>query len=93
MRYAFIEAHREEFTIIRMCRVLDVSSSGYYGWRGRPESERARRHRRLGELIEAFFKASHETYGSRRLRDDLCDAEEKGAGAKMFASAARLTGL
>jgi putative transposase len=71
VRYAFIEAYREEFTITRMCRVLEVSPSGYYDWRGRPESARRCRHKRLGELIEAFFKESDKTYGSRRLRKDL----------------------
>lgn len=76
MRYAFIEAHREEFTLVRMCRVLGVSPSGYYDWRGRRESARSRRHKRLGKHLEAFFKASHETYGSRRLRDDMHDAGE-----------------
>lgn len=76
MRYAFIEAHREEFTVIRMCRVLRVSPSGYYDWRRRPASVRAGRHRRLGEFMVTFFKASDETYGSRRLRDDLHDVGE-----------------
>lgn len=35
MRYEFIEDHREEFSIVGMCRALQVSKSGYYDWRKR----------------------------------------------------------
>lgn len=40
MQYAFMAAHREEFAITVMCRVLAVSSSGYYDWLGREPSQR-----------------------------------------------------
>ncbi len=32
MKYGFIQAHRQEFLIVVMCDVLEVSRSGYYGW-------------------------------------------------------------
>jgi len=32
VRYAFIEAHRLEFSIRAMCRVLKVHFSGFYTW-------------------------------------------------------------
>lgn len=40
MRFQFIEDHRDEFSVIQMCAVLDVSPSGYYAWQGRPPSGR-----------------------------------------------------
>jgi len=40
MRFQFIEDHRGEFPVIPMRKVLAVSPSGYYTWRGRPPSKR-----------------------------------------------------
>jgi transposase InsO family protein len=39
MRYRFIHRHRRRFPVGRICALLEVSRSGYYGWRRRPESE------------------------------------------------------
>lgn len=61
----------------RMCRVLEVSSSGYYDWLRRPESHRAVWHRRLSQSICQSFKDSRETYGARRVRDDLVEVGER----------------
>jgi putative transposase len=52
-------------------RVLAVSESGYYEWRGRPPSRRAVRHAWLTEQIQAVHQASRGTYGSRRVHAEL----------------------
>jgi putative transposase len=71
MRYEFIERHRTEHSILLMCRVLEVSPSGFYAWRGRPESRRSREDRRLKALIRSAFYVSRESYGTVRIRDEL----------------------
>ena len=71
MRFQFIEDHRGEFPVIQMCEVLDVSSSGYYAWRGRPPSAREMANRELLDKIEAVFEESDQTYGSPRVHQAL----------------------
>jgi putative transposase len=53
------------------CRVLGVSRSGYYEWKGRPESARAARDKELLKLIEAVHADSRGSYGSPRVAAEL----------------------
>jgi putative transposase len=57
--------------VTSMCLWLDVSTSGYYEWRKRPESATAQRRERLKELIVDVFDDSDETYGHRRVHAEL----------------------
>jgi hypothetical protein len=50
---------------------LDVSRSGYYGWRSRPESATSQRREELKLLIEKAFDMPDGTYGHRRIQDQL----------------------
>lgn len=54
-----------------MCRLLHVSTSSYYAWRSRPESERARQNHELVTQIEAVHQESNQTYGSPRIHQCL----------------------
>ena len=54
-----------------MCRVLGVSTSGYYAWRSRPLSKRAREDAELLERIQAIHQASNGTYGGPRIHAEL----------------------
>lgn len=60
-------------SIAKMCVWLDVSRSGYYEWRSRPESATVRRRDELKALIRRSFEASDGTYGYRRVHADLAD--------------------
>jgi len=55
-----------------MCEVLEVSRSGFYAWRSRPESERSKRHRELIEEIKKIHSDRNmESYGSPRVHREL----------------------
>ena len=59
--------------VVKLCRVLDVSLSGFYAWQTRPDSTHARRDRQLRVLIRASHEASRGAYGSPRIHRDLRD--------------------
>lgn len=54
-----------------MCRVLNVSASGFYGWLKEPGGKRGKDDEALCDQIKKAFDASRETYGSRRIRREL----------------------
>jgi len=76
VKYAFIKAHRNEFDTAVMCRLLDVSRSGFYEWLRNPLSDRALEDQRLLGLIRAAYAASHGVYGAPRIFLDLREAGE-----------------
>jgi putative transposase len=53
--------------ITRMCAWLEVSKSGFYEWRSRPESATAKRREELKLLVTKSFDDSDGTYGHRRI--------------------------
>lgn len=75
MKYAFIKRNQETFTVARMCKMMGVSHSAYYDWLKRPESARSLEDKRLGEKVKKSHEKSRETYGTRRICQDL---EEDG---------------
>ena len=72
-----IERCREAFPVRMMCRCLRVSSSGYYGWRDRPLSTRARENQRLLDRVRALHAQSDGVPGAGRIRGDLRDEGER----------------
>ena len=56
-----------------MCRALSVSRSGYYNWRGRPDSQRTIDNKRLDAHIQAIYKKHKGRYGSPKIADELND--------------------
>lgn len=84
-RYELIDAEEDtmtetgerKYTITKMCDWLDVSTSGFYEWRGRPASATARRRARLAGAVERIFAGSDETYGHRRIHAQLARESER----------------
>jgi len=73
VRFAFIESEKAEFPIELLCEILGVSRSGFYAWRGRPESSRAREDRRLKLEIASIHSAHKGRYGSPRIQEDMLE--------------------
>jgi putative transposase len=60
-----------------MCRVLEVSRSGFYDWLNRLESSRSKRHRHLIAKIRQIHIENRQIYGSPRIHGELVDQGEK----------------
>ncbi len=75
-----------------MCRTLGVSTSGYYDWRQRPESQRSQEDQRLVVEIKAIHQESRRTYGAPRIHHEL---QERGVrcSRKRVARLMRLHGV
>lgn len=67
MKFRIVEDCRKDYPVRVICRALDVSASGYYAWRDRPESPRkAENHRLLGD-IQRLHHEHAGRYGSPRI--------------------------
>jgi len=73
MKYEFIEEYRYEYRIEIMCRVLEVSRSGYYRWWRLGENRQDRRDKALVEHIKRAYERGRGTYGSPRITAELKD--------------------
>jgi hypothetical protein len=71
MIYACVEAEKANHRENAMCRTLKGSKSGFYGWRDRPPSARAKSDAALSEKIVRIHRDSRETYGAPRVHFEL----------------------
>jgi putative transposase len=76
VKFALIEAEKASCPIAISCKALDVSRPGFYAWRGRPESTRARDDHRLEVKVRESFERSRKNYGSPRILKDLKAQDE-----------------
>ncbi len=77
MKYAYIRKTQYQYSVIRLCDLLEVSTSGYYDWCDRPMSSRDIKNQHLLAKLRCFYQASFRTYGAPRLHKDLLDSGEK----------------
>jgi transposase InsO family protein len=76
-----------------MCRVLKVSTSGYYAWCKRPPSERRRADQKLSQRIHEIHEKSKGTYGAPRIHAELADVDEFHVSRKRVARLMRIEHL
>jgi len=92
VRYAFVAAHRREFRLTTMCRVLRVHRSGFYAWMKTPQSRRAIEDERIVRKIRTSYQASDGVYGSPRVHRDLREDGER-CGEHKVARLMRVNGI
>jgi len=76
VKYAYIRDNQHHYPIVRLCALLDVSTSGYYDWRNRPPSKQTTENQRITAKIRCLHKSSYEIYGSPNIHKDLLDEGE-----------------
>jgi len=92
VRYACIRRHEGQFTVVLMCRVLEVGRAGYYAWRRRKPSARAQDDTQLRVAIRAIHAESRGRYGRPRIHRAL-RGQQLRCSPKRVARLMRLEGL
>ena len=71
MTFRFVEDNRHLWPVRLLCEALEVSTAGYYAWRGRPVSARQQRREALVVEIRAIHAEVKARYGSPRVHAEL----------------------
>ena len=88
-----MRANQDSLPVATMCRLLDVSASGYYAWLERAPSARAVSDAELLEKIRAIHTASRSTYGAPRILHELRETHELHVSRKRVARLMREAGI
>lgn len=92
MRFRFIETEKADYPVALLCRVLQVSRSGFYSSRKRPRAPRSCEDHRLTLAIAEIHARSRGCYGSLRVHAELCERGQR-SGRKRVARLMRAAGL
>jgi putative transposase len=68
VKYAWIQEQHAEFPVSSLCRILEVSRSGYYEWLARPPSAHTDTEQQIAAKVQQYFAQGRGTYGTRRLK-------------------------
>jgi len=76
MRYIFVQDEAKNHSIELLCKVMEVSRSGYYAFNTKSVSTREKTNNRLMPMISEIFYANRNAYGYRRMSDALKEQGE-----------------
>jgi putative transposase len=91
--YLFVGKEKANHPVVTMCRVLGVSTSGYYAWRKRGPSPRSQRDGELTAVIRTIHEGSRGTYGAPRVHAELVLGYGIGCSRKQVARLMRAAGI
>ena len=93
MRFLFIRAEKASYPLTVLCRVLEVSRSGYYAFEKRGPSKGESSDRELTVQIQEVHQKSRQTYGSPRVHRELREGRRHRVGRKRVARLMRSAGI
>ena len=93
MRFLFIRAEKAKYPCTVLCRVLEVSRSGYYEFEKRVPSKRASADQELTIQIQEVHQKSRQTYGSTRVHRELRKGRRNRFGRKRVAMLMGFAGI
>jgi len=75
MRYQWIKKHRRSYPLALMCRILEVSTSGFYDWSDRKSPPRRQHRDQIAQAAARSHFESHRIYGYRKVCEDLTEQQ------------------
>src|SRR5262245_55817282 len=68
VKYAWLYQQHTAFRVSHMCRLLEVSRSGYYEWLSCPPRTPTDADQEVQDKIQCYFAQGRGTYGTRRIK-------------------------
>jgi len=94
MKYAWIKEHRDDYSVVQLCRAMRVSKSGFYRWLDSEPSQRSKRTASIRASVLEIHQQSHGIYGSRKIAEKLkADSELETACRNTVAKAMQDLGI
>ena len=88
MKYAWIKEHRDEYSVVRLCRAMRVSKSGFYKWLNSEPSPRRKRTALIRASVLEVFQESKGIYGSYKIAEKLKSEESLETACRNTVAAA-----
>lgn len=94
MKFAWIKDYRDQYSVVRLCRAMQVSKSGFYRWLERPPSSRSKRTASIRASVLEVYQQSNGIYGSPKIAEKLkSDASRETACRNTVAKAMQDLGI